>query len=209
MPKTKNDNSKAKDKAKAKALSAPKNKKSKRRGQRTKYEYWITEEGLNLLAGWARDGLIDEEIAKKIGIARQTLVKWKSLYKAIGDTLKNGKEIVDNQVEQALLKRALGMKVTVRKALRLKDGEWHERVEYVDEEQYYPPDTTAQIFWLKNRRPSRWRNNDKEIDKGDNNDPVESSIHSSTLEALKNRVVPGFNDDEATDQTTQDDEGSV
>ena len=73
-----------------------------------KYEYWLTPEGLLKLEGWARDGLTDEQIAENMGISRSTLNAWKDKYSDISDTLKKGKEVVDRQVENALLKRALG-----------------------------------------------------------------------------------------------------
>lgn len=94
---------------------------------RGKYEYWLTKEGLTLLAGWARDGLTDEQIAANMGIGYSTLQAWKTKYQDIKDTLKKGKEVVDYAVENALLKEALS------------------------------GNTTAQIFWLKNRRPDKWR----------------------------------------------------
>lgn len=75
-----------------------------------KYEEWLTKEKLTLLGGWARDGLTDEQIAHNMGISRSTLNEWKKKYPDISDTLKRGKEIVDIQVENALLRRALGYK---------------------------------------------------------------------------------------------------
>ena len=73
-----------------------------------KYEHWLTEEGLLQLEAWARNGLTDEQIASNMGITRSTLNEWKKKYSDISDTLKRGKEVVDIQVENALLKRALG-----------------------------------------------------------------------------------------------------
>ncbi len=73
-----------------------------------KYEYWITPEGLLKIEGWARDGLTDEQIAENIGISRSTLNMWKNRYSDISDTLKRGKDVIDLQVENALLRRALG-----------------------------------------------------------------------------------------------------
>lgn len=107
-----------------------------------KYEYWLTEEGLLLLEGWARDGLTDEQIASNIGIGYSTLQTWKGKYQDIQDSLKKGKEVVDYAVENALLKNAL------------------------------KGDTTAQIYWLKNRRPDKWRDkpgyeDTRELDKLD------------------------------------------
>jgi DNA-binding XRE family transcriptional regulator len=92
-----------------------------------KYAYWLTDEGNTLLAGWARDGLTNEQIARNIGINPDTLYSWEKKYAEISETLKKGKEIADYEVENALCKKALG------------------------------GDTTAMIFWLKNRRPDKWR----------------------------------------------------
>lgn len=73
-----------------------------------KYKEWLTKEGLIKIEGWARDGLTDEQIAYNMDISRSTLNDWKKKYSDISDTLKRGKEVVDRQVENALLKRALG-----------------------------------------------------------------------------------------------------
>ncbi|WP_294388631.1 helix-turn-helix domain-containing protein [uncultured Ruminococcus sp.] len=97
-----------------------------------KYEKWLKKENLLLLEGWARDGLTDEQIAKNIGITVSTFYEWKKKYSEISESLKKGKEVVDYQVENALLSSAL-------------EG-----------------NTTAQIFWLKNRRPDKWRDKQKE-----------------------------------------------
>ena len=120
---------------------------------RGKFEYWLTEDGLTLLEGWARDGLTDEQIAENIGISRSTLSDWKNKFSDISDALKKGKEVVDIQVENALLKRALGYDFQEERVERSdKDG-----VKVVQTIKHVPGDTTAQIFWLKNRRPDRWR----------------------------------------------------
>ena len=110
-----------------------------------------------MIEGWARDGLTDEQIAKNIGISRSTLNEWKKKYSDISDTLKRGKEVIDRQVENSLLKRALGYEYE----------EVSEKFEYgvlterkVTKKQVVP-DTTAQIFWLKNRKPSVWRDRAK------------------------------------------------
>lgn len=81
------------------------------------------------------------------------------------ESLKKEKDIVDREVENALLKKSLGFKEIVKKAIKVKNIDYKdgkrlketEEVVLVDEETYYPPDTTAQIFWLKNRKPEQWR----------------------------------------------------
>lgn len=118
-----------------------------------KYEYWLSPEGLLKLGGWAKDGLTDEQIAENIGISRSTLNAWKDRYPDISDTLKRGKEVVDRQVENALLKRALGYTYTEVK--EKKEGGVVTEVTTTVKE--VVPDVTAQIFWLKNRKPKDWR----------------------------------------------------
>ena len=120
---------------------------------RGKFEYWLTEDGLTLLEGWARDGLTDAQMAGNMRINPATLYDWKLKYPQISQALKKGKEVVDIQVENALLKRALGYDFQEEKIEKSdKDG-----VKVVQTVKHIPPDTTAQIFWLKNRRPDRWR----------------------------------------------------
>lgn len=114
-----------------------------------KYQEWIEPEGLIRLEGWARDGLTDEQIASNCGISPGTLYDWKNKHPEISKALKKGKEVVDYEVENALLKRALA------------------------------GDTTAQIFWLKNRRPDKWR--DKPLETtggadGSEDDPITKAL---------------------------------
>ena len=92
-----------------------------------RYQEWIKGDNLILLEGWARDGLTDMQIAHNIGISYTTFKEWKKKYTSFASTLKKGKEVVDYAVENALLKKALS------------------------------GDTTAMIFWLKNRKPKQWR----------------------------------------------------
>lgn len=118
-----------------------------------KYEYWLTPEGLLKLEGWARDGLTDEQIAHNMGINIATLYRWKEKYCDICESLKRGKDVVDRQVENALLKRALGYEYEEVKK-KFECGVMTERTVTKKE---VVPDVTAQIFWLKNRRPGKWR----------------------------------------------------
>ena len=118
-----------------------------------KYEYWLTPEGLLKIEGWARDGLTDEQISEKMGINRRTLTDWKNKYDPISLTLKRGKEVVDRQVENALLRRALGYEYEEVK----EKFEGEELTERTVTKKEVVPDVTAQIFLLKNRKPDKWR----------------------------------------------------
>lgn len=118
-----------------------------------KYQRWLEPDGLTLLEGWARDGLTDEQLAGKMGINPATLYDWKNKYPKISESLKKGKEVVDIQVENALLKRALGYDYQEQRIEKSdKDG-----TKIIQTIRHVPADTTAQIFWLKNRRPDKWR----------------------------------------------------
>ena len=92
-----------------------------------KINEWLEDDKLVLLRGWARDGLTNEQIANNIGINVKTLYEWKNKNSEICNVLKDGREVVDYQVENALLQNALSGNVT------------------------------AQIFWLKNRKKNEWR----------------------------------------------------
>ena len=129
-------------------------------------EEWLEPERLTLLTAWARDGLVDGQIAKNMGVSEATLYNYKNKYPEIKKALQKGKEIVDIEVENALFKKALGYNITVQKAFKLKDVVYGEngkkiseteRIEYAEEEIHVPADTTAQIFWLKNRKKAQWR----------------------------------------------------
>ncbi len=123
-----------------------------------KYQEWLTDEGLLRLEAWARDGLTDEQIAQNMGITRRTLENWKSKHLPIFHTLKKGKDIVDTQVENALLKRALGYEVTEVKTVESAKG-----TVTTTTVKEVAPDVTAGIFWLKNRQRPKW--GDKQVEK--------------------------------------------
>ena len=114
-----------------------------------KINEWLEKDKLILLEGWARDGLTDEQIAKNIGINRTTLYDWKKKEVNIADALKKGKEVIDFEVENALLKRALGYEYEEE---TYENGILTKKVK-----KQVAPDTTAQIFWLKNRKKEQWR----------------------------------------------------
>lgn len=122
-----------------------------------KYHDWITEEGLLKIEGWARDGLTDEQISHNMGIHPSTLYDWKNKHPDMSETLKKGKEVVDRQVENALLKRALGFEYKETKIIIEQDEYGKDRKRQEKTTKVALPDTTALIFWLKNRKPEDWR----------------------------------------------------
>lgn len=156
-----------------------------------KYEYWLTPEGLLKIEGWARDGLTDEQIAGNIGIRRETLYEWKKKYPNISNVLKKSKDVADRTIENALYERAIGGVKKIRKAFKVKrsyydkKGRKCEKEEIVsaEDEVYVPGDTTAQIFWLKNRKPEKWR------DKPSYDDTSELDKLDEILKGLKDNAA--------------------
>ena len=146
-----------------------------------KYQEWLTKEGLLKIEGWARDGLTDEQVAKNMGIGYSTLQTWKSKYQDIQDTLKRGKEVVDREVENALLKRALGY--TYNEVTQEADELGDLSVTKVVTKQV-SPDVTAQIFWLKNRKPKEWRDKQEVEHSGG----ITNTILNLTPEERKARI---------------------
>jgi len=116
----------------------------------------------------ARAGLIDAEIAEELKVSVATVHNWKNKHPEFIDALKRGKAIPDDKVELSLYQRALGYEYveTTREA---KEGEL-EVTKTVTKQQ--APDVIAQIFWLKNRRPERWR----DVQRVEHSGNVESSI---------------------------------
>lgn len=121
-----------------------------------KYAEWLEEEKLTLITGWARKGLTNEQIANNMGITVRTLYDWANKYVPISQALKKGKEVVDLEVENALYKRAIGYEYEEEKTyIQEVDGKVTKRKEIY--KRHLPGDTTAQIFWLKNRNTEEWR----------------------------------------------------
>lgn len=145
---------------------------------------WLGNDKLILLEGWARAGLTDEQIAKNIGINRTTLYDWKKKEVNIADALKKGKEVVDFEVENALLKKALGYTITIEEEKLDKYGDVHT----LKKDVHIPPDTTAQIFWLKNRKPNNWK------DRVETDEDKEAVANASQVIAKIRKVAQEYTD---------------
>lgn len=121
-----------------------------------KYDYWLEKEQLLRVEAWARDGLNNKEIANKMGIAETTLYDWQRKFSQFSEALKKGKEVVDIEVENALLKSALGFEYTETKSY-IQEVNGKTTVKKEVTEKFQPGNIAAQIFWLKNRKPETWR----------------------------------------------------
>ena len=122
---------------------------------KSKYETDVKPRLIEIEA-WKRDGLTDEQIFKNLGISRDTFYKYKEKYSDFSEAIKKGKEVADIEVENALFKRAIGYKYKeVIKEVKEIDGKKSTYVKEVIKEM--PGDVGAQIFWLKNRKSSKWK----------------------------------------------------
>ncbi len=97
-------------------------------------------------------GATDREAAEFFEVAESTLYLWKHTQPEFSEALKVGKALADARVEQSLYRRALGYSHDAVK-MHTVDGS----VQITPYVEHYPPDTTAAIFWLKNRKPDDWR----------------------------------------------------
>lgn len=121
-----------------------------------------TKDNLIRIAAWTRDGLSEAQIAKNLGISYMTFRRAKKdpdFGEQISEALTQTKDVVDMEVENMLLKRARGYEydeVTeeYEMGVLVKRKVTHKMV---------VPDTSAQIFWLKNRQPDKWRDR-REVD---------------------------------------------
>lgn len=119
-------------------------------GRKSKYN----DEILERVKAYARDGLTEKEMCAKLRISQSTFTEWKTKFPALSAALKESKEVVDNLVVGALLKRALGFEYDEIHEIDAPEGHTSKTIRKM-----VVPDTTAQIFWLKNRRPDLWREN--------------------------------------------------
>jgi len=108
--------------------------------------------------GLAMQGLIDDEIADQMGIARSTLKKWEAEIPAFSDAIKRGKAPADFEVEQKLYQRAIGYTYEETKTVIELAADGTQKPARIEKtKKTFPPDVVAQIFWLKNRKPKEWR----------------------------------------------------
>ncbi len=156
------------------------------------YKKWLEPDNLTKLRSWARDGLTNEQIAKKIGVRRQTISEWSKKYPDIADALKKGKEVVDSEIEDSLISVMKKHTITTTQYKMVKKDDFNLKAERSKFANVYKldhpnatkneiliataenvevyekipisktvtevdPNTSAIIFWLKNRRPDVYR----------------------------------------------------
>lgn len=147
------------------------NNRKTTRTDKTRAE-WLEDESLELIRGWARDGLNYAEIAQKMRVGERTLYRWKKEEGQIRQALKEGRDVADRKVENALFESAIGGFIEEEETFMQEvNGVATKRVKRI--KKYMQPNLGSIVFWLKNRKPDTWKDkreiitNDESLNKLD------------------------------------------
>ena len=122
-------------------------------------------------AEMAANGATDQELADYFGVSVRAIHRWKNTQPSFRQAIKAAKDISDDRVERSLYERALGYERD-EVDIRVVNGE----IVQTPVRKFYPPDTTAAIFWMKNRRPAEWREVKAVELSGNNGGPVQQNL---------------------------------
>ncbi len=125
-------------------------------GRPSKYKSEYVEQASHL----CRLGATDQEIADFFHVDNTTIWRWKSSFPEFCNALKSGKEAADERVERSLYHKAVGY---THDAVKIFMPAGAEKPVYAKYREHVPPDTTAGIFWLKNRRSDEWRDRSEQV----------------------------------------------
>ena len=141
--------------------------------EKTKYQKWLEEYGLEAVRRLAEDGMTDEEIAERIGRESAVVRRWKRKYPEFAEAIALGRASADYEVVRSLYKKATGYNVAVNKTYKLKHVDYdpdtgkklreYEELATGIDETHVPADLRAETFWLKNRQSDRWSDKPERI----------------------------------------------
>lgn len=118
-----------------------------------------------------RLGATDMELADALGVSVRTINYWRAKKPEFAAAMKAGKDVADERVVRSLFSRATGYECD-EVDIRVVNGE----VVKTPIRKIYPPDSTAMIFWLKNRKPKEWRDKIEQELTGPDGGPIQSRI---------------------------------
>ena len=160
---------------------------------------WLTDDGLLLLESWARDGYTMTDISNKIGIDNDCFLRWKDRYPEIRKAVSKGKELVDYQVENALLKSALGYKTKeVKVTTTMRYGKVVETIKEVTDKEIAPSVPAIQM-WLYNRNKDKWKNMNNAkgmFDDMEEDSSIEITVTRANKDETTNGDAPSASDDD-------------
>lgn len=129
-----------------------------------------------------RLGATDKEVAEFFCVAESTINNWKLRHAGFLESLKRGKDELDALVEQSLFRKAMGYTFDSVKVFMPANAK---KPVYAPISEHCPPDTTAMIFWLKNRQPDRWRDKRDGADEGSGEDAQPTQVNVGVRDARK------------------------
>lgn len=142
-------------------------------GRPSKYKAEYAEQAKKL----CKLGMIDKELAEFFGVSEQTLNAWKKAHPEFLESLKGGKALADAEVAAKLFHRATGYEHPDSDIKVINN-----KVVITPMVKHYPPDTTAAIFWLKNRQPKKWRDKPEGTD-GEDDKPIPAKVVVNVVDA--------------------------
>lgn len=118
-------------------------------------------------------GYTDKQLADFFNVNERTINRWKIDHPEFCQSIKKGKEVADIEVIESLYKRAVGFEYDEME-LKTDGNAKSKRVI----KKLVIPDTTAQIFWLKNRQPEMWRDKQEREITGKNGGAIQQVIYT-------------------------------
>lgn len=113
---------------------------------------------------WLRDGLTEAQVCKNLGVSHEAFARYKRRYVELVEAIKRGKAILVTELENALVKRAMGYDYDEVKTYIKVDAEGNE-IRYTEKtRKHLPPDVGASAFLLKNKAPDRYTDNRAALD---------------------------------------------
>lgn len=153
-------------------------------GRPSKYREEFAEQATKL----CKLGATDAELADFFEVDVRTIENWKTDQPGFLPALKAGKAVADIEVAEKLHSRATGYSWVEEQAIKVKVGQNQERVEVVEVRREVPPDTTACIFWLKNRRRQHWRDKQDHELTGKDDGPLQHAVENRDYSSLMRRL---------------------
>lgn len=135
-------------------------------------EKW-KDEFISIAKGAYQLGATDQELADMLDVSVRTIYNWRASKPGFAEALAVGKEIADERVIHSLYQKAVGYE---QDAVKIFMPAGSSEPIYAEYREKIAPDTTAAIFWLKNRRPSDWRDKVSVVGGGDGDEPIKHSI---------------------------------
>ena len=119
-------------------------------GRKPMWDEWISEDGLLVIKGWARDGLTNQDIAKNIGVSHTTFCDWENRFPEIVEALKKGRRPIIVAVEDTFLEKKLTGYFVDEEIVEVTEHPNKTKTTHRKKmKRWIPPDTTAMIFYLK------------------------------------------------------------